>query len=161
MMLELRQRVGAVSGGHDRPQPGPVDARAAGGASRTASNADEIEMQFICWELVVRRHRNEKAIQDGLGRVGPGGTFLRSGWPTTRPARRSIRTDLQQEITITGSMAVLPQLRARGRPVRLRRPGPQGVITDRSAGALPRRDRGVQERAGLKTQVLPNAGSPE
>ena len=51
---------------------------------------------------------NEKAIQDGIGRVRPGGTFLQFG-VSSYSARVTIEPYriYNKEITITGSMAVL------------------------------------------------------
>jgi threonine dehydrogenase-like Zn-dependent dehydrogenase len=57
---------------------------------------------------VIDASGNQRAIQDGLGRVGPGGTFLQFGVAdydahvTIDPYRI-----YNKEITITGSMAVL------------------------------------------------------
>jgi threonine dehydrogenase-like Zn-dependent dehydrogenase len=60
------------------------------------------------WEVVVDATGNAHAIQDGLGRVGKGGTFLQFG-VADYAARATIEPYriYNQEITITGSMAVL------------------------------------------------------
>ena len=60
------------------------------------------------WELVVDATGNERAIQDGLGRVAPAGTFLQFG-VSAYSARVTIEPYriYNKEITITGSMAVL------------------------------------------------------
>jgi threonine dehydrogenase-like Zn-dependent dehydrogenase len=58
--------------------------------------------------VVIDATGNAKAIQDGLGRVGKGGTFLQFG-VADYAARATIDPYriYNQEITITGSMAVL------------------------------------------------------
>jgi threonine dehydrogenase-like Zn-dependent dehydrogenase len=77
------------------------------GATATAANAGELDHPHG-WELVVDATGAEAAIQDGLGRVRPGGTFLQFG-VSAYSARVTIEPYLiyNKEITITGSMAVL------------------------------------------------------
>jgi threonine dehydrogenase-like Zn-dependent dehydrogenase len=128
------------------------------GSSRTATSADEIELAYG-WELVVDATGNEKAIQDGLGRVGPGGTFLQFG-VADYAARATIDPYriYNKEITITGSMAVLHSYE---RAADLFASGvldPKVFITDRYP--LARYSDAIDAfkgGAGLKTQVLPNA----
>jgi 2-desacetyl-2-hydroxyethyl bacteriochlorophyllide A dehydrogenase len=107
MMLELAKRVGAASVDMLDVNADRLTLARQLGCSRTAGNADEIERPYG-WELVVDATGNEKAIQDGLGRVGPGGTFLQFG-VAYYAARASIDPYriYNKEITITGSMAVL------------------------------------------------------
>lgn len=60
------------------------------------------------WDVVIDATGNAGAIQDGLGRVAKGGTFLQFGvadYATT--AVIEPYKIYNQEITITGSMAVL------------------------------------------------------
>ncbi len=158
MMLELAKRVGAVSVDMIDLNPDRLKLAQQLGASRTASNADELEQQYG-WELVVDATGNEKAIQDGLGRVGPGGTFLQFG-VADYAARATIDPYriYNKEITITGSMAVLHSFE---RAADLFASGvldPNVFITDRYpleryADAID----AFKGGAGLKTQVLPNA----
>ncbi|WP_156755285.1 zinc-dependent alcohol dehydrogenase family protein [Actinokineospora pegani] len=77
------------------------------GVTNTAHTADELDNPRG-WDLVIDATGNEKAIQDGLGRVAPGGTFLQFG-VSDYSARVTIEPYkiYNQEITITGSMAVL------------------------------------------------------
>jgi threonine dehydrogenase-like Zn-dependent dehydrogenase len=58
--------------------------------------------------VVIDATGNARAIQDGLGRVGKGGTYLQFG-VADYAARATIEPYriYNQEITITGSMAVL------------------------------------------------------
>jgi 2-desacetyl-2-hydroxyethyl bacteriochlorophyllide A dehydrogenase len=107
MMLELAKRTGAVSVEVVDINPDRLTTAAALGASGTAGSADEFDRPRG-WDLVVDATGNEKAIQDGLGRVGKGGTFLQFG-VADYAARATIEPYkiYNQEITITGSMAVL------------------------------------------------------
>jgi threonine dehydrogenase-like Zn-dependent dehydrogenase len=158
MMLELAKRVGAVSVDMVDLNPDRLMLAQQLGASRTAGSADEIEQQYG-WELVVDATGNEKAIQDGLGRVGPGGTFLQFG-VADYAARATIDPYriYNKEITITGSMAVLHSFE---RATDLFASGvldPKVFITDRYpleryADAI----EAFKAGAGLKTQVLPNS----
>jgi threonine dehydrogenase-like Zn-dependent dehydrogenase len=77
------------------------------GCTAAVQSADEIERPRL-WDLVVDATGNEAAIQDALGRVGKGGTFLQFG-VSSYAARATIEPYkiYNQEITITGSMAVL------------------------------------------------------
>jgi 2-desacetyl-2-hydroxyethyl bacteriochlorophyllide A dehydrogenase len=158
MMLELAKRVGAVSVDLVDVNAERLKVAAQLGSSRTATSADEIELAYG-WELVVDATGNEKAIQDGLGRVGPGGTFLQFG-VADYAARATIDPYriYNKEITITGSMAVLHSYE---RAADLFASGvldPKVFITDRYP--LARYSDAIDAfkgGAGLKTQVLPNA----
>ena len=107
MMLELAKRTGAAA--VDMLDVNPERLKTAGelGCSRSAASADELETRRG-WDVVIDATGNAQAIQDGLGRVAKGGTFLQFGvadYATTaviEPYRI-----YNQEITITGSMAVL------------------------------------------------------
>ncbi|WP_426563199.1 zinc-dependent alcohol dehydrogenase family protein [Angustibacter sp. McL0619] len=107
MMLELAKRVGAVSVDVVDLNPERLATAVQLGCDLTAASADEIERPYL-WDLVVDATGNERAIQDGLGRVGKGGTFLQFG-VSDYAARATIEPYkiYNQEITITGSMAVL------------------------------------------------------
>ncbi len=84
MMLELAKRVGAVSVDLVDVNPDRLVVARQLGSSNAVTSADQLERPFG-WELVVDATGNERAIQDGLGRVAPAGTFLQFGWPPTRP----------------------------------------------------------------------------
>jgi 2-desacetyl-2-hydroxyethyl bacteriochlorophyllide A dehydrogenase len=156
MMLELAKRVGAVSiDVVDVNASRLVVARQLGCTSAVTS-ADELERPYG-WELVVDATGNAAAIQDGLGRVGPGGTFLQFG-VADYAARATIEPYriYNKEITITGSMAVLHSYERAAELFAAGVLDPQVFITDRLpldqyAEALDRFKAG----GGLKTQVLP------
>jgi 2-desacetyl-2-hydroxyethyl bacteriochlorophyllide A dehydrogenase len=107
MMLELAKRAGAVSVDVVDINPERLSTAVSLGCSRTAASAAELS-QPRGWEVVIDATGNARAIQDGLERVGKGGTFLQFG-----VADYAVRATVEpyriynQEITITGSMAVL------------------------------------------------------
>jgi 2-desacetyl-2-hydroxyethyl bacteriochlorophyllide A dehydrogenase len=107
MMLELAKRTGAASVDVVDINEERLQTARALGCSNTASSADELD-QPRGWELVVDATGAGPAIQDGLGRVAPGGTFLQFGVSAyaTRVQIEPYRI-YNKEITITGSMAVL------------------------------------------------------
>jgi 2-desacetyl-2-hydroxyethyl bacteriochlorophyllide A dehydrogenase len=109
------------------------------------------------WDVVIDCTGVVAAIEDGLGRVAKGGTYLQFGVPhAAATASFSPYHVYNHEITITGSMAVRHSFE---RAVELLESGlidPARVITNRVpldeyASALA----GVRAGAGLKTQVLP------
>ena len=156
MMLQLAKRVGAASVEVLDVNPERLKTAARLGCSATAATADELDRPYG-WELVVDATGNEKAIQDGLGRVGKGGTFLQFG-VSAYAARATIEPYkiYNREITITGSMAVLHSYE---RAAELFADGvldPEVFISDR----LPLADyvKGLETFAagqGRKIQVLP------
>jgi 2-desacetyl-2-hydroxyethyl bacteriochlorophyllide A dehydrogenase len=171
MMLELAKRVGAVSVDLVDVNAERLKVAAKLGCSRIATSADELELTGGGtpanwgvaggggWELVVDATGNANAIQDGLGRVGPGGTFLQFG-VADYAARATIDPYriYNKEITITGSMAVLHSYE---RAADLFASGvldPKVFITDRYPLAqYSDAIEAFKGGAGLKTQVLPNA----
>ena len=109
MMLELAKRTGAST--VDVVDINPERLATAGilGCSSTAGSAAELaDARPRGWDVVIDATGNARAIQDGLERVGPGGTFLQFGVAdyATRATIEPYRI-YHQEITITGSMAVL------------------------------------------------------
>jgi 2-desacetyl-2-hydroxyethyl bacteriochlorophyllide A dehydrogenase len=156
MMLELAKRTGAATVDMvDLNEERLVTARALG-VSSAATGADAIERPRG-WDVVIDATGNAAAIQDGLGRVGKGGTFLQFG-----VADYATRVNIDpyriynQEITITGSMAVLHSYE---RAAELFAGGvldPEVFISDRLpltdyASALKRFQAGI----GRKIQVMP------
>ncbi|GAB2791378.1 zinc-dependent alcohol dehydrogenase family protein [Streptomyces chlorus] len=107
MMLELAKRTGAASVDIIDVNPERLATAEKLGCSRTATSADEFERPQG-WEVVVDATGNAAAIQDGLDRVAKAGTFLQFGVAdyATRVTIDPYRI-YNQEITITGSMAVL------------------------------------------------------
>ncbi|MFG3253690.1 zinc-dependent alcohol dehydrogenase family protein [Streptomyces sp. NPDC048172] len=109
MMLELAKRTGAASVDVLDLNPERLATAQKLGCSSSAANADELDLaERGGWDLVVDATGNAAAIQDGLGRVAKAGTFLQFGvsdYATT--ATIEPYKIYNQEITITGSMAVL------------------------------------------------------
>jgi 2-desacetyl-2-hydroxyethyl bacteriochlorophyllide A dehydrogenase len=107
MMLELAKLTGAAGVDVLDVNPERLATARTLGVSRAAGSADELD-QPRGWDVVIDATGNQAAIQDGLGRVAKAGTFLQFGvsdYATTaviEPYRI-----YNQEITITGSMAVL------------------------------------------------------
>ncbi|WP_375497790.1 zinc-dependent alcohol dehydrogenase family protein [uncultured Jatrophihabitans sp.] len=107
MMLRLAQRVGATSIDVVDLNKERLDVARGLGVTHAETTAEGIEPPFG-WDLVVDATGNAKAIQDGLDRVAPGGTFLQFG-VADYAAEAVIKPYriYNKEITITGSMAVL------------------------------------------------------
>jgi 2-desacetyl-2-hydroxyethyl bacteriochlorophyllide A dehydrogenase len=156
IMLELAKRTGAAAVDVVDINPGRLATAATLGCSRAATSAGELD-QPRGWEVVIDATGAGPAIQDGLGRVSPGGTFLQFGVASygTRVTIEPYRI-YRQEITITGSMAVLHSF---ARAAELFAAGvldPAVFISDRLpladyAEAVDRFQRGI----GRKIQVLP------
>jgi len=106
MMLALARAVGAASVDVVDVNTGRLAGARQLGAQAARESADELDAAD--WDLVVDATGNAAAIQDGLARVGKGGVFLQFG-VSDYDARVSIEPYriYNQEITITGSMAVL------------------------------------------------------
>ncbi|GAB3974871.1 zinc-dependent alcohol dehydrogenase family protein [Streptomyces sparsus] len=107
MMLELAKRTGAASVDMLDLNPDRLATAKALGCSASAASADELDRPQG-WDVVIDATGNAKAIQDGIGRVAKAGTFLQFGvsdYATT--ATIEPYKIYNQEITITGSMAVL------------------------------------------------------
>ncbi|MEU9337535.1 zinc-dependent alcohol dehydrogenase family protein [Streptomyces sp. NPDC048290] len=107
MMLELAKRTGAASIDVVDLNAGRLETARRLGVSGAAATPDELDRPQG-WDLVVDATGNAAAIQDGLGRVAKAGTFLQFG-VADYAARVTIDPYriYNQEITITGSMAVL------------------------------------------------------
>lgn len=107
MMLELAKRTGAASVDVVDVNPARLETAVRLGVSAAAANADELDRPQG-WDVVIDATGNAAAIQDGLGRVAKAGTFLQFGVAdyATRVTIDPYRI-YNQEITITGSMAVL------------------------------------------------------
>ncbi|MFF2655078.1 zinc-dependent alcohol dehydrogenase family protein [Streptomyces sp. NPDC058045] len=107
MMLELAKRTGAASVDMVDLNPNRLATARQLGVSGAAATPDELDRPQG-WDLVVDATGNAAAIQDGLDRVAKAGTFLQFGVAdyATRVTIDPYRI-YNQEITITGSMAVL------------------------------------------------------
>ncbi len=158
MMLRLAQRVGAVSVDVVDLNADRLKVARDLGVTNAAETPEGLEPQFG-WDLVVDATGNAKAIQDGLERVAPGGTFLQFG-VADYAARATIDPYriYNKEITITGSMAVLHSYERAAELFATGVLDPDVFITDRVplddyAGAI----EAFKSGAGLKTQVLPSS----
>ncbi|MEW2121531.1 zinc-dependent alcohol dehydrogenase family protein [Streptomyces sp. NPDC005474] len=107
MMLELAKRTGAASVDVVDINAQRLSTAQLLGVSGSATNADDLDRPQG-WDVVVDATGNAAAIQDGLDRVAKAGTFLQFGVAdyATRVTIDPYRV-YNQEITITGSMAVL------------------------------------------------------
>ncbi|WP_432010788.1 zinc-dependent alcohol dehydrogenase family protein [Streptomyces cucumeris] len=107
MMLELAKRTGATSVDMVDINAERLATASTLGCSRSAASPDKLE-QPRGWDVVIDATGNQAAIQDGLTRVAKAGTFLQFGVSdyATRATIEPYKI-YNQEITITGSMAVL------------------------------------------------------
>ncbi|MFD0744153.1 zinc-binding dehydrogenase [Phytohabitans flavus] len=107
MMMELAKRAGAASVSMVDINPTRLETARLLGCTAAVTTADELTAPRG-WDVVVDCTGVEAAITDGLARVGKGGTFLQFG-VASYGARAVIEPYkiYNQEITITGSMAVL------------------------------------------------------
>ncbi|MFE9657170.1 zinc-dependent alcohol dehydrogenase family protein [Micromonospora sp. NPDC006431] len=107
MMLELAKRCGAASVSVVDPNPDRLATAVRLGCSASAASADEV-LRPRGWDVVIDCTGVRAAIDDGLGRVAPAGTFLQFGVSEyrTRATVEPYRI-YNREITVTGSMAVL------------------------------------------------------
>jgi 2-desacetyl-2-hydroxyethyl bacteriochlorophyllide A dehydrogenase len=107
MNLELAKRVGAASVDVVDINAHRLETARTLGCSNAVTSADELTMPRG-WDIVIDCTGVVAAIEDGLGRVGKGGTFLQFGVSAEKAtASWSPFKIYNQEITITGSMAVL------------------------------------------------------
>lgn len=158
MMLELAKRAGAGSVSLVDINPTRLQTARELGCSGVATSADELSEDFPRgWDVVIDCTGVEAAIQDGLARVGRGGTFLQFGVSSydTRVEIEPYRI-YNREITITGSMAVLHSFERAGDLFVNGVLRPDVLISDRFpladyATALGRFKAGV----GRKIQVVP------
>lgn len=156
MMLELAKRTGAATVDVvDINEDRLATARLLG-CSRAETRADAIDRPRG-WDVVIDATGNAAAIQDGLERVGKGGTFLQFG-VADYAARATIEPYrvYNQEITITGSMAVLHSYERAAELFAAGVLDPEVFISDR----LPLADyatalRRFQAGQGRKIQVTP------
>jgi len=107
MMMELAKRAGASTIDMVDLNPARLETARLLGCTNTVTSADELDAPRG-WEVVIDCTGVVAAIEDGLRRVGRGGTFLQFGVTGMKAeARISPYRVYNEEITITGSMAVL------------------------------------------------------
>jgi threonine dehydrogenase-like Zn-dependent dehydrogenase len=107
MMLQLAKLTGAATVDVLDTNPDRAETAAILGCTAVSATADGIDRPGG-WDVVIDATGNAKAIQDALARVSKGGTYLQFG-VADKDAKVSIEPYriYNQEITITGSMAVL------------------------------------------------------
>jgi 2-desacetyl-2-hydroxyethyl bacteriochlorophyllide A dehydrogenase len=107
MMMELAKRAGAASVSMVDLNSGRLETARELACTAAVTSADELERPRG-WDNVIDCTGVVAAIEDGLGRVIRGGTFLQFGVADEKAtARFSPYTVFRQEIRIVGSMAVL------------------------------------------------------
>jgi 2-desacetyl-2-hydroxyethyl bacteriochlorophyllide A dehydrogenase len=158
MMLELAKATGAASVHVVDVNPERLRTAITLGTTGSAATAAELDVARG-WDIVIDATGNEQAIQDGVGRVAKGGTFLQFG-VADYAARVTIDPYriYNQEITITGSMAVLHSYERAAQLFAAGILDPAVFISHR----LPLEDYlealdMVRRGAGRKILVLPNA----
>src|SRR5690606_10753282 len=160
MMTELAKRCGAASVSVVDTNPGRLETVLQAGGAATATSADELTRDRG-WDVVIDCTGAQAAIQDGLGRVGKGGTFLQFGVASydTRATIEPFRV-YHQEITVTGSMAIRHSFERAAEPFIAGVLPPDPIIShrfplSRYAEAL------AQFRAGVgrKLLITPEAGA--
>jgi 2-desacetyl-2-hydroxyethyl bacteriochlorophyllide A dehydrogenase len=107
MIMELAKRAGAASVSMVDPNSARLETASELECTATATSADELDRPRG-WDNVIDCTGVIAAIEDGLGRVIRGGTFLQFGVADEKAtARFSPYAVFRQEIRIVGSMAVL------------------------------------------------------
>jgi 2-desacetyl-2-hydroxyethyl bacteriochlorophyllide A dehydrogenase len=107
MMMELAKRAGATTIDVVDLNAARLETARELGCTNTVTSADQLEMPRG-WDVVIDCTGVVAAIEDGLTRVGKGGTFLQFGVSEMEArARFSPYRVYHEEITIVGSMAVL------------------------------------------------------
>jgi 2-desacetyl-2-hydroxyethyl bacteriochlorophyllide A dehydrogenase len=107
MMMELAKRAGAATVEVVDLNPQRLETAEELGCTATATSADEFERPRG-WEVVIDCTGVVAAIEDGLGRVAPGGTFQQFGVANeSATASFSPYRIYNKEIRVVGSMAVL------------------------------------------------------
>jgi 2-desacetyl-2-hydroxyethyl bacteriochlorophyllide A dehydrogenase len=108
MNLELAKRAGAATVDVVDLNPDRLATAVRLGCTGAAVTAEELNRPSHGWDVVIDCTGVVAAIEDGLSRVGKGGTFLQFGVSAQKAeARWAPYKIFNQEITITGSMAVL------------------------------------------------------
>ena len=156
MMLQLAKRSGAASVTVVDTSPGRLDGARELGCTAAVSSPDDAR-RARGWDVVIDCTGAVPAIEDGIARVEPGGTFLQFGVSAQNavasiPPYRIYR----DEITITGSMAVLHSFERAADLFAAGAIDPADFITDRFA-LTAAADALATFRAGTgrKVQLLP------
>jgi 2-desacetyl-2-hydroxyethyl bacteriochlorophyllide A dehydrogenase len=107
MMMELAKRAGAASVSMVDLNPTRLETARLLGCTAAVTSADELD-RLRGWDVVIDCTGVVAAIEDGLSRVAPGGTFQQFGVSAEKAvASFSPFRVYNKEIRIVGSMAVL------------------------------------------------------
>ncbi|WP_053741034.1 zinc-dependent alcohol dehydrogenase family protein [Streptomyces sp. NRRL WC-3618] len=156
MMLELAKRTGAASVDVVDINAQRLSTARLLGVSGSATNADDLDRPQG-WDVVVDATGNAAAIQDGLDRVAKAGTFLQFGVAdyATRVTIDPYRV-YNQEITITGSMAVLHSFERAAELFAAGALNPEVLISDRlPLASYPQALNQFASGTGRKIVVIP------
>lgn len=160
MMMELAKRAGAASVSMVDLNPTRLEAAELLGCTATVASADELDRPRG-WDVVIDCTGVVAAIEDGLGRVGPGGTFQQFGVSAEQAvARWSPFRIYNQEIRIVGSMAVLHSFERAGELFQAGVLDPEVFISDRlDLEDYPKALEQFQQGIGRKIQVRPGTSN--
>jgi 2-desacetyl-2-hydroxyethyl bacteriochlorophyllide A dehydrogenase len=158
MNLEIAKRAGAASVDVVDLNPGRLATAVQLGCTNAVASADEIERPRG-WDVVIDCTGVVAAIEDGLGRVGKTGTFLQFGVCAERAEAHWPPFKIyNQEITITGSMAVLHSFERAAELFTGGALDPEVFISDRfGLEDYPKALQQFRNGIGRKIQVTPSA----
>jgi 2-desacetyl-2-hydroxyethyl bacteriochlorophyllide A dehydrogenase len=159
MMMELAKRAGAATVSMVDLNGARLETARILGCTAAVTSADELDRPRG-WEIVIDCTGVVAAIEDGLGRVAPGGTFQQFGVSAENAvARFSPYRVYNKEIRIVGTMAVLHSFERAGELFASGVLRPDVMISDRFplddyAKAIEQFKAGI----GRKVQVQPGRG---
>jgi 2-desacetyl-2-hydroxyethyl bacteriochlorophyllide A dehydrogenase len=131
MMMELAKRAGAASVSMVDLNPTRLETAKLLGCTATVASADELDRPRG-WDVVIDCTGVVAAIEDGLARVGKGGTFQQFGVSAEQAvATWSPFRIYNEEIRIVGSMAVLHSFERAGELLEAGVLDPAVFISDR------------------------------
>jgi 2-desacetyl-2-hydroxyethyl bacteriochlorophyllide A dehydrogenase len=160
MMMELAKRAGAASVSMVDLNPTRLETAEVLGCTATVASADELERPRG-WDIVIDCTGVVAAIEDGLSRVGRGGTFQQFGVSNEKAvARFEPYRVYNQEIRIVGSMAVLHSFERAGELLEAGFLRPDVMISHRfDLEDYPKALEQFRQGVGRKIQVQPSARS--
>jgi 2-desacetyl-2-hydroxyethyl bacteriochlorophyllide A dehydrogenase len=158
MMMELAKRVGAASVSMVDLNPTRLETARLLGCTAAVAGADELDRPRG-WDVVIDCTGVVAAIEDGLSRVGRGGTFQQFGVSQEKAvARFEPYRVYNQEIRIVGSMAVLHSFERAGELLEAGFLRPDVMISDRfDLEDYPKALEQFRQGVGRKIQVQPSA----
>lgn len=158
MMLQLAKRAGAATVTVTDVNATRLAGAAALGCTAAVSSPDEADRPRG-WDVVIDCTGVVAAIEDGLSRVGRGGTFQQFGVSNEKAvARFEPYRIYNQEIRIVGSMAVLHSFERAGELLAAGFLRPEVMISDRiDLEHYPEALAQFKQGVGRKIQVQPSA----